>query len=343
MRLGPPPDRADMDDRPSLGRSFYTFSGQPSHLAGRKVSALIHTNLTVTLASSSKMNALLAAKLRHGLLVGSSALLPLLLGLPILLLQARQELDAEAVLVHELVDKRVASIMDDASAAVRSVASMIDAPCATASFNLRLGVQAYPFVRSLILAKNGRIYCSSLDGSVDHDEEVDKYIDGRLRLMPGNTVTPGRAFLVYREVVKSGSVLAGIDGQHIFDALSLDATEFTVQIGVGGSWVGVTGVVNQAVLSSGKSVLTHVKSNTYPFTIAVAYDEASVWRKLANDYWPSWILLTLLGTILGYASHRFAARRHSPTGELRRAVAADEFVPFYQPIVRGLSGEITGA
>jgi EAL domain-containing protein (putative c-di-GMP-specific phosphodiesterase class I) len=195
----------------------------------------------------------------------------------------------------------------------------------------------------LNLAENGRIYCSTLEGAVDYAEDSAAYADGRLQLMFGNLVTPNRALLVYRHATASGSVLVGIDGQHVFDVLSLGAEEFTVEIGIGPNWVGKEGTVTDAFRQPDNAIASLVPSTAYPFTVGVAYGQGLVWRHLGFDYWPSWLLLALLGLLSGYAARRFLSQRNSLTAELRRAVDADEFVPFYQPVVLGESGALAGA
>lgn len=285
----------------------------------------------------------LRGKFRQAAFVALAGLLPSLLGLPVLSWQARQAIEAEAADIHEFVATRIAAIFTHANNAAGEVTSLVGSSCASAGLGLRLGVTAHPFVRSLNLAENGRIYCSSLEGPVDYAEEAEAYADGRLRLMPGNQVTPSRALVVYRQATQSGSVLVGIDGQHLFDVLSLGVREFTVQVGIKGNWVGPEGLVTATFEGPGEAVASLVESTTYPFTVGVAYDKGRIWQNLATEYRPSWLLLALLGVLSGYAVHRFASRHSSLTAELQRAVEADEFVPFYQPIVLAESGKPAGA
>ena len=282
-------------------------------------------------------------KARGPLVVLLFGILPLLLGLPFLILQARQSLDDEAAAIQEFVVERIDAILGHASNAAVEVAGLVGSPCPSAGFDLRRGVTAHPFVRSLNLTENGRIYCSSLEGTVDYAEDSAAYADGRLQLMFGNLVTPNRALLVYRHATASGSVLVGIDGQHVFDVLSLGAEEFRVEIGIGQNWVGKEGTVTDAFSGSGNAIASLAPSAAYPFTVGVAYSHGLVWRHLVFNYWPSWLLLALLGLLSGYAARRFLSQRNSLTAELRRAVDAGEFVPFYQPVVLGESGELAGA
>ena len=282
-------------------------------------------------------------KTRHRLAVILFGMLPLLLGLPFLTLQARQSLDDEAAAIQEFVVARIDAILGHAGNAAADVLHLVGSPCSSAGLDLRRGVTAHPFVRSLNLAENGRIYCSTLEGAVDYAEDSPAYADGRLQLMFGNLVTPNRALLVYRQATKTGSVLVGVDGQHVFDVLSLGAEEFVVQVGIGANWVGKEGTVTSAFSGPDNAVVNLGSSVVYPFTVGVAYKQGLVWRHLVFAYWPSWLLLALLGLLSGYAVHRFLSRRNSLTAELQRAVGAGEFVPFYQPVVHGGSGELAGA
>lgn len=201
----------------------------------------------------------LRGKFRHAAFVALAGLLPPLLGLPVLSWQVRQAIEAEAAGIHEFVATRIAAIFTHANNAAGEVTSLVGSSCASAGLGLRLGVTAHPFVRSLNLAENGRIYCSSLEGSVDYAEEAEAYADGRLRLMPGNQVTPSRALVVYRQATQSGSVLVGIDGQHLFDVLSLGVREFTVQVGIKGNWVGPKGVATAAFEGTGEAVASFIE------------------------------------------------------------------------------------
>ncbi|MCJ8056705.1 cyclic diguanylate phosphodiesterase [Shinella curvata] len=267
----------------------------------------------------------------------------MLLGLPFLALQARQSLDDEATAIQQFVLARIEAILGHAGDATADVLDLVGSPCVSAGLDLRRGVTAHPFVRSLNLAENGRIYCSTLEGAVDYAEDSSAYANGRLQLMFGNLVTPNRALLVYRQATKTGAVLVGIDGQHVFDVLRLGAEEFVAQVRVGENWVDKDGTVTAAAHWPDSATVNLASSVTYPFTVGVAYRQSLVCRHLISAYWPSWLLLTLLGLLMAYGGHRVLSRRNSLTTELHRAVEAGEFVPFYQPVVQGGSGELAGA
>ncbi|WP_459694480.1 CSS-motif domain-containing protein, partial [Achromobacter xylosoxidans] len=94
-------------------------------------------------------------------------------------------------------------------------------PCPEAELALREQVATMPFVRSVNLTRDRTIYCTSLFGGFDEPVRIDSYVDGRLRLMPGNQVTPDSALLVLRDSDGRRGVLSAIDGRYLSYVLDL--------------------------------------------------------------------------------------------------------------------------
>jgi hypothetical protein len=69
------------------------------------------------------------------------------------------------------------------------------------------------------------VYCSSLFGAFSEPLDASDYVEGELALIGGNSLTPGRALLLYR-VQQDGpldsgqSALAALDGTHLINTLA---------------------------------------------------------------------------------------------------------------------------
>ena len=264
------------------------------------------------------------------------AALPLLLGFPLMLHQSENALETRAMDASRFALNHIETMLDSANLAANAVSQLAGKPCAEAERALRLQATSRPFVRSVNLTENGVIYCTSLNGSVRDAEEADAYAGGHLRLMAGNDVTPDRAVLIYRLPEKSKSVLVGIDGQHLKNILRLVSAEFaTVSLLIGNSRMERDGSVSEVTPNRPSVRSITASSKKYPFTMQAANPDGMQLRFLIEHYLPQLGLLALLGTLAGFGTYKLGLRALSPRVEMGRALSAGEFVPYYQPLVRG--------
>ena len=275
-------------------------------------------------------------------LVILATVLPLLLGLVLMFWQAEQSLQAEAAAADQFAQAQIEAMLDSASLAARAVAPLIGSSCSEAERALRVQATSRPFVRSVNLVDNGIIYCASLEGSVDTPEEVEAYADGRLRLMAGNDLTPDRAVLIYRQPVGTGSVLVGIDGQHLINLLQRIGEETDIALGVGDNWMLSDGTVQDVAPGPMPVAHSQAHSERYPFQLQAGYPAGAQWQFINRHYLPLLVLLGALGIAAGFGVYRITLQSQSPRAEFERAMAAGEFVPYYQPYVRGDNGQWGG-
>jgi len=276
------------------------------------------------------------------LVVVVATLLPLLLGMVLVFWQAERSLQANSAAADQFALAQIEAMLDNASLAADAVAPLIGVPCSVAERSLRMQATSRPFVRSVNLVDNGIIYCASLEGSFDGAEEVETYADGRLRLMAGNDVTPERAVLIYRQPVGTGSVLVGIDGQHLINLLQGIGEETEITLAVGDSWMVSDGSVQSTAPTPMPVAHSVAASTRYPFELQAGYPAGAQWRFLNQHYQPLLVLLGLLGIAAGFGVYRITLQSQSPRAEFERALAAGEFVPYYQPYVRGDNGQWGG-
>jgi EAL domain-containing protein (putative c-di-GMP-specific phosphodiesterase class I) len=264
------------------------------------------------------------------------------LGLPLLAWQAERNLQAQSQRTVELAVARITSMLDNAASAARALAPLAGQACANATLALRQQVTANPYVRSTNLVAQGRLYCSSLYGPFQEDFSLDGYVDGRLRLFAADSITPGRALLIYRESTPAGSALATIDGQHLANVLAAPEADGQVLLQVGPTWMSSQGAVVTGDLPGFASGQASVASTRYPFGVAAGFDEPAPLHRLLMEY-PTLLLLAALGLGAGACCYWLQRRAGSQRQEISRALAAGEFVPFFQPVVASRDGACTGA
>ncbi|WP_263264192.1 cyclic diguanylate phosphodiesterase [Pseudomonas sp. RIT-PI-S] len=270
------------------------------------------------------------------------ALLPLILGLPLLAWQAERSLQAQSAREVTLAVQQVTTILDNAANAARALAPLAGVDCADATLPLREQVTRNPYVRSTSLVAANRLYCSSLYGPFDEGFSLENYTDGRLRLFAADAVTPGRPLLVYREAAAGGSALATVDGQHLANALAAAEADAHMLLQVGPAWMTAQGLVDSAPLPRFASGQAQAASGRYPFSVYAGYDQPAPWHRLLGGY-PTLALLAALGVAAGVVCYRQQRRAGSPRQELGRALDAGEFVPFFQTVVASTDGACTGA
>ncbi|MFJ4375494.1 EAL domain-containing protein [Pseudomonas japonica] len=261
-------------------------------------------------------------------------LLPVLCGLAIMHWQAQRELQARALNSAQQVVEHLEQLLDNAASAANALLPLADKPCAEVTLALREQVTRRPFVRSTNLIHANHLYCSSLFG--DFSEQVDPadYTAGSLWLMDGNSVTPDHPLLVYRASDGARAAIATIDGTHLITALRLIAPDIDLRLQVGPHWIDRAGKVNSGPVPNYAFAGRAIASQRYAFSLHSGFAADYAWRLMHSEYPALFGLLLFLGASAGSACHWQLRRASSPRAELQRALEADEFVAYFQPVVR---------
>lgn len=275
------------------------------------------------------------------LAVACATLMPLLLGLPMLYWQVQRTLELEARQAAHKAQSLIETMLDNANAAADAVLPLAGELCENAEMALRQQVTALAFVRSVNLVRDGELYCSSLAGPYSEKEQREQYTQGRLRLMPGNNVTPERALLVLRKARDRYAALVAIDGQHPHNAL-LGEQSVALQLQVGQHWMRADGQVFDSRPEPLPCAHVENVSARYPFSVHAGYPAGEQWRHLGERFTPLLGLLLALGALAGAGTYRLTRGIASPRSELARAIVAKEFVPYYQALARGSDGSWSG-
>ncbi|KJK08198.1 EAL domain-containing protein [Pseudomonas alkylphenolica] len=260
--------------------------------------------------------------------------LPVLCGLLIMYWQAERELQGRSEASAKQTATQIERILDNISAAARDLLPLAGLPCVEEKLALRDQVTRRAFVRSTNLVYRGELYCSSLFGPYSEPVHDSDYTQGTLWLMSGNSVTPGHALLVYRVTEGDRGAISTVDGDHLISALHLLDADVHPLLQIGSHWMDRDGNVKDGPLPVAEVAAAQVTSTRYPFSIHSGYAQGKVGELMRSEYPALFGLLVVLGAIAGVTCYWQLRRVTSPRAELQRAMEAQEFLPYFQPVVR---------
>ncbi|MCO7526039.1 cyclic diguanylate phosphodiesterase [Pseudomonas asiatica] len=260
--------------------------------------------------------------------------LPVACGLAVMNWQIEREMHASSQATTRQVVEHVERILDNLSSAAHALLPLVDSPCDEVQLMLRAHVTRNAFVRSTNLFRHNALYCTSLFGAFDEPVNPGDYIDGKLWLMDGNSVTPGHPLLVYRASDGDRGAISTVDGEHLLTALRLIGPDEELQIRVGDAWLGKDGIVHKGVPPAAASANVQLGSTRYPFSVHGGYGADKQGQLWLSHYPALFGLLLILGAVAGLVCRWQVRCATSPRAELRRALEADEFLPYFQPVVR---------
>ena len=261
-------------------------------------------------------------------------LVPVLCGLLIMQWQSERELHNRSEATAQRVGNQIERILANLSKAASDLLPLAGQPCINEKLALRDQVTRRAFVRSTNLEYRGELYCSSLFGPYSEQVDTSDYVEGKLWLMDGNSVTPGHPLLVYRLAEGERAAVVTVDGDHLIGALYLLGNDNYLILQVGQHWLDRAGKVQAGMVPQPEVAATEFVSTRYPFSIHSGFSEGKVAQQMRSEYLAMFLLLVILGAIAGATCYWQLRRASSPRAELQRAIEANEFVPFFQPVVR---------
>ncbi|MHA6575308.1 EAL domain-containing protein [Pseudomonas yamanorum] len=276
------------------------------------------------------------ATTRHLITLLSGAL-PILLGVLILYWQAGRTLEHSTAQTAQEAVRQFDLMLDNTALAAQALLPLAGHECDNPTqLALREQVTRRPFVRATTLSWQRNIYCSSLfGGNYLSPVNPEDYVDGRLWLMKGNPVTPDTALLVYRLTEGDRGAFASVDGYHLTNALRLISRYTDLVLQVGPNWLASDGKVHSTALPTFALAHHHLDSKRYTYSVEAGMPEGETWRYMQARYPALFVLVVFFGVLAGILAHWLQKRSSAPTLELQRALGANEFVPYYQPVVRG--------
>jgi sensor c-di-GMP phosphodiesterase-like protein len=272
-----------------------------------------------------------------------SGLLPVLLGAAILYMQAGRALKQDAEQTAEEAIRQFDLMLDNTAQAARELLPLAGQSCSDVNLALREQVTRRPFVSSTNLVWDNNLYCSSLFG--DYQEQVNSgdYTQGALWLMSGNPATPNTTLLVYRLSEGKKGALTTLYGYHLSNILRLIGRQTLLLLQVGPDWISADGKVHSGAAPDLPVAQSRLASRHYAFAVEAGFPEGETWRYMSSEYPPLFSLLIFFGVIAGSIGHFLQKRSSAPTQEMQRALEAQEFIPYFQPVVHGDSKSWSGA
>lgn len=279
---------------------------------------------------------------RHGLVL-LAIFLPIALGMVMLSWQAERTLKQISTQAARDSVQQFDLMLDHAARAASDLLPLAGQDCEPNLFALRDQVTRRPYVRSTNLVRNNTLYCSSLFGDFNEPFNAANYVDGSLWLMGGNPVTPGTALLIYRLAAGDRSALVAIDGFHLSNILRLVSYKTRLIFKVGNHWIASDGKVRDSIAPAFPVADSEAISGRFAYSVEGGFPSGEVWRYMKAEYPLLFGLLIVLGALAGASTRWIQQRASSPSHELQRALEAKEFVPYFQPVVRGDDESWAGA
>lgn len=279
---------------------------------------------------------------RYALIV-LSGLLPVVLGILITFWQANRSLETVVMETGEEAVRQFDVMLDNAALAANVVLPLAGQDCNQVELALRDQVTRRPFVRSVNLIWDNQIYCTSLFGSFKEPVDSRNYASGELWLMPGNPVTPNEPLLIYRQQKDNRGVLVSVYGFHLVNVLGLVNQKTQLLFQVGDNWIDRYGKVRSSTTPLYPVANIRVQSAQYPYHVVAGFSAGEVWRHVIAEYLGVLGLLIFLGILSAATVHWLKKRASSPSHELQRGLDAQEFIPYFQPVVRGDTKQWAGA
>lgn len=270
-------------------------------------------------------------------------MLPLILGIGLLQKDYEKQLQEASALQAARILRLMEEMIEQADTTNQGVISLLDRPCATATLDLSKTAALASFVRSISLAHDGKFYCSSIFGALEWVDNITTFEQGKLALVSGNPVSPNHPFLSVRKVVRSGEIVTVIDSDYLTYLLTFTSSAAVSWLRVGDNWLDRDGRFHHGYELPLSPYLGIARSAEYPISVYSLYAPAP-------GLWPIWhsqragvIVLITFSLLFSAIMWWLLGRPRSPIGELARAIRAQEFVPFLQPLVDARTQQVRGA
>ncbi|MGY2960095.1 EAL domain-containing protein (putative c-di-GMP-specific phosphodiesterase class I) [Pseudomonas sp. TE36184] len=282
---------------------------------------------------------------RRYLTTAAWVLVPILLGILILYVQARLNLEQSTAQTASKIVREIDLMLDIASSTARQILPLAGNACDPFTQQvLREQVTRHPFVRSANSVWRNETYCSSLAGSVQLEElDPNNYVNGQLLLLSSKPVTGDSSYLIYRLNLGDQSALVTVNAYHLVNVLRLIGQDTELIFQAGSKWLSANGQIKSADLPLFPVAPSHLHSSRYSYGVEGGMPEGEIWRYMKSRYPALFCLILFFGMLSGAIGYQLQKVSSAPTYELQRAMAANEFIPYFQPVVNSQSGEWTGA
>lgn len=242
--------------------------------------------------------------------------------------------------------QRALTEIDDVLAAsiriARQTSPLAGRPCLQVARDLRILTAASPYIRSINLTRNGRLYCSSIFDEVNVAEQRDTYAAGQLRLLPVSVLGRHPPLFLYHLDLGQMGVQIAINPYNLFKNLDWALTGEQTLVQVGDHWIDAGGRVHAIPTPPRQGDNYQLASEHHPYSVRFGFSPKQLHQHLLEQQRPALLLCLVLALITGLGVYRWWWHISTPTQELRRALGNGEFIPYLQPIVDCRSGMYHG-
>ena len=279
--------------------------------------------------------------MRKVLLLVTAAVCLFLIGVFILNMQLWYSSSTEILGGARYAAKNMDNILDEAFQATRTAMHIAEKKCDLEG-QYQLGTEAAlrPHLRTLIIIRQGKLWCTSLPGNRILLKQIPVIADTNLLLTPARNTENEIPVLLYQTRFQTNHIIVTISGVHIRGALNVPLKGVTYSLLVGDEVLGLLGDVKTVTASSQMSC--QVNSAKYPFSII--YNEPPLFsaKRLVTQGSGILVFILLISFAAAYVIDKYLNKNDTPEETLRRAIVKGEIVPFYQPIVNGREGTLRG-
>ncbi|MBV8043409.1 cyclic diguanylate phosphodiesterase [Pluralibacter sp.] len=281
---------------------------------------------------------------RHTLFSLSIAALLLLVGTLVINWQLWHSADTERAATAMHIAQRIDAILDEASSATKTAMRVALNGC-SAEGEFELGTEAAlkPHLRTIIILKNGNVWCSSLPGNRVLIVKPEAISDDNLLLMMPQNMVNELPVLLFQTPTPAGKVIVSISDAHIRDALnsSIEKTAFSLVVS-NRVFDREGNVIALKTLPMANSTRAAYSSTRYPFRIEYHHPSFFSLSRLAQQGAGSLLIVFLLSFAVVFLLRQYRNKYTTPEENLRRAIEKGEIIPFYQPVVNGKTGALYG-
>ena len=264
-----------------------------------------------------------------------------LTGVSILNFQLWYSAKAESLAGARYAANNINHILEEASQATRTAMKIAGKRC-DLDEQYQLGTEAAlkPHLRTIIILKQGAVWCTSLPGNRVLLSRIPVISDNNLLLAPAIDTVNRLPILLYQIQFADTRILVTISDQHIRGALNVPLKGVKYTLRVGNSIIGPSGDVT--TLNGSHQFSGRVNSTEYHFSIIYNQPPLFNFTRLIDKGLGILIFSLLISCSAAFLLDKYFNKSDTPEEILRRAISNGEIVPFYQPVVNGREGTLRG-
>ncbi|VGP88943.1 Cyclic di-GMP phosphodiesterase YahA [Klebsiella variicola] len=236
--------------------------------------------------------------------------------------------------------KKIAVIIDEARAATVTALNVSRSGCSVqGQFQLGTETALQPHLRTILLIKDGQVWCSSLPGNRVLTLHPESLSVEPLLLLPARMMVNKRPVLIYQTHSAQIRVIVTISDVHLRDALYSDTDNDGLVLWVNHQMIARYGDVESLNAGPHQGIFS---SPDYPFRII--YPESPFFSpgRLFHNGFGLLIFIFSVSLLFYFLLRKYLNVYTSEEENLRYAIAQGDIVPYYQPVVNGKTGEIYG-